>query len=96
MGVVTDDEPLVRRTGDALSRQIDDETVMFHPRQGTYFALGTVGSRVWQLLEEPTRLSELCLNLQQDFDVDPATCRAEVSAFLSRLREADLLVEEPS
>ena len=86
------DVPLVRSTGPQF-RSLRDETVMFHPDVGKYFALDAVGSRVWELLERPATVDELCARLTAEFDVDAATCAEQVLALVADLR-ASQLVEE--
>jgi hypothetical protein len=90
-GVNLQPDTVVARSGEPLTATIDDELVMLDPRQGVYFALDTVGHRVWELLEQPCSVDELCRTLGEEFDVDAATCRGDVLAFLGRLSEAELL-----
>ena len=68
---------------------------MFSPDQGAYFGLDEIGSRVWELLEEPRSIDELCATLRGEYDVDPETCRGDVTALVERLREAKLVREAP-
>lgn len=64
---------------------------MLDAEQGAYFALGAVGSRIWAMLEEPRTFEELCCALQDEYTVDPATCREEVATFIKDLYEAQLV-----
>lgn len=86
-------EAAYERSGDALTRLVDGEIVMFHPTRGEYFALGATGSRIWQLLERPISMSAVCGQLRQEFDVDAETCHTQVRAFLDELASADLVEE---
>ena len=79
------------RSGAPLARQLEDETVMFHPQLGKYFALDPVGSRVWALLEQPLTVPQLCAQLTSEFDVDMATCVADVSALIEELKASQLV-----
>ena len=74
-----------------LVASIDGETVMFDADQGAYFSLGSTGSRIWELIEEPTEVRRLCDRLADEFDVEPDTCRAEAIAFLEDLERAGLI-----
>ena len=78
-----------------LARPLEAETVMFHPEVGKYFALDAVGTRVWELLEQPMTVDEMCARLTSEFDVDPATCASDIAALLADLR-ASRLVEASS
>lgn len=63
---------------------------MLSPRAQAYFGLGTVGSEIWNAIEKPRRVDELCAVLQQEFEVDADTCRREVLDFLNDLVERGL------
>jgi hypothetical protein len=91
MSAVIADGALVRRRGQPLTAEVDGETVMFDPARGAYFSLGTVGSRVWALLEAPHTMGDLCTRLRAEFDVDELACRHEVNAFVQQLLDADLV-----
>ena len=82
---------MIQRSGLPLSAAVDGEVVMFHPERGAYFSLGDVGSRVWELVEQPVTMDEVCRILVEEYDVDPETCRTEVEAFVSQLLEAGLV-----
>ena len=56
-----------------------------------YLGLDAVGQRVWVLLETPMTLDALVEVLTQEYDVDPAQCRADVLPFLEILVENRLL-----
>ena len=59
----------IRRRSEPLTASVDGETVMLDAERGSYFALGPVGSRIWELLEEPRTFDELCDALQDEYAV---------------------------
>jgi hypothetical protein len=69
---------------------IDEEVVMLSPRAQSYFGLGRVGSVIWNKIERPRRVDELCAALQQEFDIDADTCQRQVIEFLNDLVERGL------
>jgi hypothetical protein len=75
----------IRRRGEWLSAMLGGEMVMM--RDGKYIGLSEVGVRIWDLLETPQDIGSLCAQLQREFAVDEATCRAEVENFLGQLAE---------
>jgi Coenzyme PQQ synthesis protein D (PqqD) len=79
------------RNEETLAALVDDDTVMFSPQQDAYFGLDAVGGRVWELLERPRSIDEVCAILREEYDVDPKTCRADVAALIEQLREAKLV-----
>jgi hypothetical protein len=80
----------VVRDSEPIFTTIDSEVVMLSPRAQAYFGLGTVGSEIWNAIEKPRRVDELCTALQQEFEVDADTCRREVLDFLNDLVERGL------
>ena len=84
-------DTVVVRSSEAITREVDGELVMLDPRQGVYFALDSIGRRIWELLEQPQQVDALCRTLGEEFDAPAATCRADVLAFLEQLADADLV-----
>lgn len=64
---------------------------MLDPRLSRYYGLDRIGHRIWDLLERPQSVSELCAVLEGEFDIATEACRADVCAFLQQLQEAELL-----
>ena len=76
---------MVRRQGDWLSAKVGDELVMMSAEKGNYIGLSEVGARIWDIIETPSDVAAVCDRLQQEYEVDPDVCRAEVESFLSEL-----------
>ena len=84
-------ETVIARRGEPLTATVDDDLVMFDAERGEYFGLDRVGRRIWELLETPRSVGELCTALMTEFDVTPEACRADVGTFVDRLHEAELV-----
>jgi hypothetical protein len=77
----------------ALSRNSDilyapvgsEEMVMMSVTAGRYYGLNTVASRVWELLETPKTIAQLCAQICEEFEVDAQTCETEVLKFVQDL-----------
>lgn len=76
---------IVRKQGDWLAAKVGEELVMMSAEKGNYIGLSAVGSRVWELIETPQDFEAICARLEQEFDVAPEVCRAEVRSFLDEL-----------
>jgi hypothetical protein len=87
---------IVRRAGDWLSARVGEELVMMSAEQGNYLGLTEVGTRVWELIEAPRDLDEICALLESEFDVAPEVCRAEVEAFLNDLAQHGAVALAPA
>jgi len=79
------DRLIVRRAGDWLTATVGEELVMMSAEHGKYVGLNEMGRRIWDLIEAPRELADLCRDLEQEFEVTPEVCRAEVEAFLEEL-----------
>jgi len=86
---------MVKKQGDWLSAKVGDELVMMSAVHGNYIGLSEVGARVWELLETPQEFEMLCVRLEQEFDVAPETCRAEVTDFLNALVKHGAVAFDP-
>jgi hypothetical protein len=84
-------ESVVARNGEIAFRELDGEVVMLSIQTGKYYSLDTVGSRVWELIAEPKSVRAVCEELVKEYEVDLATCEADVLAFLDKLAADDLV-----
>jgi hypothetical protein len=48
---------------------------------GRYYGLNAVGRRIWELLEKPMTVAEICARLCEEFEVDAQSCEAAVLKF---------------
>jgi hypothetical protein len=80
---------MIHRNGDWLAAKVGDELVMMSAAKGNYIGLSEVGARIWELIDEPRSVESVCDTLVAEYEVDPATCRAEVDAFLTALGQHD-------
>ena len=86
---------IVKRQGDWLAAKVGEELVMMSAEKGNYIGLSEVGARIWELIESPKDLEELCTKLQDEFDVTPDICRAEVEEFLGELVKHEAIALDP-
>ena len=77
---------------EAITSQVDDEKVVLQTETETYYGVGGVGSRAWELLEErPHTLGELRSTIVEEYDVDPDRARRDIDAFVADLHEKSLV-----
>jgi hypothetical protein len=86
-------EARIVRSQEPLTALVDGETVMFSADQGRYFGLDELGTRVWELLEEPRSISDVCSVLCEEYEVEADTCVRDVGTLVERLR-AERLVRD--
>jgi len=86
---------IVKKQGDWLAAKVGEELVMMSAEKGNYIGLSEVGTRIWELIETPQDFDSLCALLEQEFEVSPETCRAEVEQFLSELVKHGAVALDP-
>jgi hypothetical protein len=82
---------IVSRRAALLEARVDDEIVGLQVDSGRCYGFNGTATRIWGLIEQPRRLSELRDALVADYEVDQATCEAELRELLAEL-ERDGLV----
>jgi hypothetical protein len=79
------------RTQNVMTAPINQEVVIFNLDKNSYVNLDEIGRRIWDLLETPQRVTELCQHLGQEFDAAPEQITADVLAFLNELQAENLI-----
>lgn len=67
------------------------EVAILDLRTGQYFGLNAVGAFVWQLLQSPRTLQEICRAVEGSFEVEPERCAVDVMNLVGELHEAGLV-----
>jgi hypothetical protein len=87
-------ETTLSRNGDILHAPVGtEEAVMMSVTAGRYYGLNAVASRIWELLETPKTIAQLCAQICEEFEVDIQTCEAEVLKFVQDLIDNGIVHE---
>ena len=79
-------DTILSRNDDILHASVgSEEAVMMSVTAGRYYGLNAVASRIWELLETPKTIAQLCAQICEEFEVDAQTCEAEVLKFVQDL-----------
>ena len=89
--ITIDLQTTVSQGDDQVSADIDGEVVMMSIEQGSYYGLDDVGSRIWELIEEPRAVGDIVDRLLNEYEVDHDTCLHDVLVFLDKLAEQNLV-----
>lgn len=79
-----------------LSTNLGSEVMMLHPDTDSYFSTDAVGQLIWNLLEQPTTLTEITATLQKQYEVSADTCQSETMAFVKHLIDEKLVSIVPA
>ena len=85
------------RNSDILYASVNtEESVMMSVVAGKYYGLNAVAARIWELLEQPMTLAQLCAQICEEFDVDVQTCEAAVLKFADEIIENGIVRASPA
>jgi hypothetical protein len=81
----------VQRNPNLIASDLDGEKVMMSVETGSYYGLADTGGRIWELLDQPRRISEVCEALLAEYSVEPAACEQQTLTFLTQLVQEGLV-----
>ena len=84
-------DPIVSASPDQVSGILNGETILLSSTTNLYYGLDAVGSRVWELIQEPRHISTICSLLALEFEVDRALCEKDIRELIAKLAEAGLV-----
>ncbi len=87
-----DGSTMLRAADDVLRRSAGVETVLLDLDSEEFYGLDGVGARVFDLLEQPSRLDDVIDTVLAEYDVDRKTLATDVTALVAELLEKKLLV----
>lgn len=82
---------LIVASSEQVSSALGGESVILNLPSGTYYGLNEVGSSIWQRVQTPITILDLCRELTDEFDVDSQTCEVEVLRVVSEMIDAELV-----
>ena len=74
-----------------ISSELNDEVVILNLSSGVYYGLNEVGTRIWELIQQPRSFAELQSVLVDEYDVSPDICKQELIKLLIELKTACLI-----
>lgn len=82
---------IVVASKEQLSTTIDGEVVIAGLQKGNYYALASVGARVWQLVQTPIAVSDVGTIIADEYHVSAERCEADLLELLESMREQGLI-----
>lgn len=81
----------VRIRDDVLYQYLQGETVLLDLASGTYYGLDSVGTRVWQGIEQHGQLNKVREAILNEYDVSEQQCDADLVDIIADLINKGLL-----
>ena len=82
---------MVSRRTSLLEARIDGELVGLQVDSGTCYGFNGTATRIWALIDQPRRLSELRDVLLAEYDIDADSCEQQLRALLAELEQDGLV-----
>ena len=74
-----------------ISSDLGGEAVILNLKTGVYHGLNEVGARIWNLIEQPSSVSDIKQTLLQEYEVEAQQCDRDLKALLEHLLAAGLI-----
>jgi hypothetical protein len=78
-------------SNELVSANLDGEVVILGFKSGSYFGLDQVGVFVWDLLQQPRKVSDIRDAIFEQYDVELAQCERDLLALLVDLVDRQLI-----
>jgi hypothetical protein len=82
---------VVKKSARQVSCQINEEVAILDLERSLYFGLEGVGVEIWEALEQPRSVAELCDRIVESFDVNRNECEKDVLELLASLQKEGLI-----
>ncbi|MFA6010636.1 MAG: PqqD family protein [Desulfobacteraceae bacterium] len=75
-----------------VSTMVDGEIVMMDADSGSYYALNSVGTFIWELVKERRKVGDIAIEVARAFDVVKEKSDQELVQFLEKLMSENLVI----
>jgi hypothetical protein len=90
-GALISQDSIVIVSQDQVSSDLAGESVILNLKDGTYYGLNELGSVIWEFIQEPKTVADICDSILQEYEVDTDTCNSSVQTLLNDLVNAQLV-----
>ncbi|WP_292291036.1 PqqD family protein [Marivita sp.] len=77
-----------------VSSNIGGSLALLDTKSDRYFSLNGTGATVWELLETPRTLPDLCSEIGKKYQLSPEECRDDIAEILTALHHEGLIEGE--
>ena len=74
-----------------VSCALADESAILNLKNSVYYGLDPVGTRIWNLLQQPISVGELRDTLLDEYDVEATQCESDLLDLLEKMRDEGLI-----
>jgi hypothetical protein len=84
-------ETKIVRSETLLSNHLGKDVVMMDIEKGAYYGMEKVAARIWEMVENPVTVGNICENLTNEYEVSPEKCLADLTPFLDDLLSREII-----
>lgn len=84
-------ESIVVASKGQVSSELGGDVVIMDVKSGTYLGLNSSGARIWNLVQQPRKVSEIRDVICKEYDVEPDRCEIDVLGLLQQLAAKGLV-----
>jgi hypothetical protein len=81
----------VQRAPNIIFEAFDSEYLAIDGESGYCYSLNETAGRVWDLIETPAALGDICEQVCRQYAVEAAVCHADVTTLVARLHDYGLV-----
>lgn len=82
---------IVEAKSEPLAAPLAEGVVILQVEADRYYNLNELGAEIWNLIQQPLRVSEIVEKITETHEVDAAECEADVVALLQDMARARLI-----
>lgn len=91
VGHTISESSIVAAIQDQVSCDLDGEAAILSLKKGVYYGLDPVGTHIWNLIQEPRRVSQVRDALLKRYVVEPDRCQRDLLVLLQELAAEGLI-----
>ncbi len=84
-------QSVITVSSDQVSTELAGEAAILNLVDGVYYGLDEVGATIWRMLQQPSRVEDICARLCAEYEVDQDDCERDVLALLHELHATGLI-----
>jgi len=85
-------DTLISRAEDVLATCVDGEIVLMSIERGSYYGLENTARCIWELLESPRKLEDLCALVKQKYRDKDDIIDRDVTRFVAEMANEAIVV----
>lgn len=84
------DSIIVRQSG-LQTASVDDDLIILNMKTNNYIALDEIGRQIWEKIETPVSVKDVCLDLSKEFNASLEQINTDVIKFLQEMQTEELV-----